>query len=324
MPVTAAMPSPMVSEVRRLLRGQLTPLAEVLTVGEPAANGVLLLAAHEQTESENAAVLARDWSWVHLTSAGSDLISTRDWSDATLLTRSWRCYAAPLTEYVLHAVLTAEWARGAPWQREVPEVGAGPGLFGSTIGVAGWGEVGRRVTTALTSLGVHVRVLRRSTQHPSAEHQSVEYVTDLDDLLDVDHLVLALPLTDTTRGLISRTWLSRTRPGMHLINVSRGALVDQNALTELCASGRLRATLDVTEPEPLPPDHPLRHLASVRVSDHMAWSSRRSNYAFVEDFLTIWRCLASADRVPGLVCGDPAARARPLLTNASVDCGDSR
>jgi phosphoglycerate dehydrogenase-like enzyme len=102
----------------------------------------------------------------------------------------------------------------------------------------------------------------------------VIHTTRLDDVLDVDHLLVALPPTPATHGLLDRDALTRARPGLHLVNVSRTQIVDQAALQELCPAGRLSATLDVTEPELLPADHPLRHLPGGRVSDPVAWRSR--------------------------------------------------
>jgi hypothetical protein len=84
-----------------------------------------------------------------------------------------------------------------------------------------------------------------------------------------DHLVLAAPSTPQTRHLINAEVLAQARPGLHLINIGRGALVDQVALLEALDAGRLsRATLDVTDPEPLPAGHPLYRHPKVRVSPH--------------------------------------------------------
>ncbi|WP_202929980.1 NAD(P)-dependent oxidoreductase [Streptomyces sp. TR1341] len=273
----------------------------------PERDGVLLMAPHELSAGRRAEVLrSARWSWVHLTSAGVDFIDLAEWPADTLLTRSWRCYAAPLAEYALHAVLTHEWRRGTPWQErdtrsapapDAPPVpagastGGGTGLWGAEVTVAGWGAVGQRLATVLDALGARVTVLRRSPEPGSPFRQT----SDLGRALDADHLVVALPLTAGTRHLFDRAALGRARPGLHLVNVSRAAIVDQDALTELCAAGRLFATLDVTDPEPLPTGHPLRSLPTVRLSPHVAWRSRDSDAAFADDFATIWAALADPD-----------------------------
>lgn len=276
---------------------------------------ILLVAPHELTRAELGAVLtAVDWSWVHLTSAGVDFVDLAHWPPDRLLTRSWQCYAAPLAEYVLGALLAHEWRHGAPWGSDSgPE---GNGIWGAEIGIAGWGPVGQRVAHVTTALGASVRVLSRSWKPSSAQ---VRHTTVLDDLLDCDHLVVALPLTTQTRRLLGCSELRRARAGMHLINVSRAAIVDQDALAIACADRRLFATLDVTDPEPLPPDHPLRSLYSVRVSPHIAWRSRGSDGAFVEDFLMAWSALAAgADHIPGRAGTGTAARARAAVASTSA------
>ncbi|WP_416484762.1 NAD(P)-dependent oxidoreductase [Streptomyces sp. CL12] len=301
----------------------------------PERDGVLLMAPHELSAGRRAEVLrSARWSWVHLTSAGADFIDLAEWPADTLLTRSWRCYAAPLAEYALHAVLTHEWRRGVPWQErdtrsaadpDAPPVpagastGGGTGLWGAEVTVAGWGAVGQRLATVLDALGARVTVLRRSPEPGSPFRQT----SDLGRALDADHLVVALPLTAGTRHLFDRAALGRARPGLHLVNVSRAAIVDQDALTELCAAGRLFATLDVTDPEPLPTGHPLRSLPTVRLSPHVAWRSRDSDAAFADDFATIWATLAasnaSAAPDPSVAAGsstDPHSSAAPDISHA--------
>jgi phosphoglycerate dehydrogenase-like enzyme len=272
-----------------------------------ADGGVLLMAPHEVSdERRRAAIGAARWSWVHLTSAGVDFVDVAGWDPDVLLTRSWRCYAAPLTEYALHAMLAHEWRGQVPWEGGGGSPDRPAGLWGARVGVAGWGAVGQRVAAVVRALGASVVVLSRTARPGSG---GVVHTTRLDEVLDVDHLVVALPLTASTHRLLDRTALSRARPGLHLVNVSRASILDQEALEELCAAGRLAATLDVTEPEPLPAGHPLRRLPSVRVSDHVAWRSRDSDLAFVEDFAAAWLALAGGGVVPGAVRGT-GARAR--------------
>jgi phosphoglycerate dehydrogenase-like enzyme len=283
---------------------------------------VLLMAPHELSESERrAAVGVVRWSWVHLTSAGVDFVDVDGWDPGVLLTRSWQCYAAPLAEYAVHAILSQEWRGRIRWESGgSAEPGAAAGLWRARIGIAGWGAVGQRVAAVSSALGASVRVLSR-TDRP-ATPDGIRHTTRLTDVLDVDHLVLALPLTESTRGMLSRAALFGAREGIHLINVSRPQIVDQNALYALCAAGRMSATLDVTEPEPLPAGHPLRQLASVRVSDHVAWRSRGSDLAFVDDFAATWQALERGAAIPGAVNhGSASSRARERLRTWSKSRG---
>jgi phosphoglycerate dehydrogenase-like enzyme len=96
-----------------------------------------------------------------------------------------------------------------------------------------------------------------------------------------DHLLLSLPATDATRSLIDAAVLAQAKPTAHIINVARGSVLDQHALVAALDQGRLGfATLDVTEPEPLPADHPLWNHPRVRLTPHVS-----SNYTAVRQVL---------------------------------------
>jgi phosphoglycerate dehydrogenase-like enzyme len=119
---------------------------------------------------------------------------------------------------------------------------------------------------------MHVRAHRR-TRQPSPI-PGVEIATSLSALLEgADHLVVAASATQATHHLISREALARVRPGLHLVNVARGSLVDQEALREALEDGRVaRASLDVVTPEPLPAGHWLYSHPKVRLSPHISWA----------------------------------------------------
>jgi len=137
-----------------------------------------------------------------------------------------------------------------------------------TLGIVGLGRIGKAVARRARALGM--RVLYCDIVAPGW----VDFVaerTDLDGLLaESDVVTLHVPLTDATRGMIDAASLRRFKPGSFLINTSRGAVVDHMALAEALATGRLRgAALDVTEPEPLPLDHPLLHTVHTLLTPHL-------------------------------------------------------
>lgn len=149
-------------------------------------------------------------------------------------------------------------------------------VIGTTVGIVGFGSIGEAVARRALALGANVTAVRRR-RLPSA----VPGVALLDDLAAVvasaDHLVLALPATPETRNLIDAALLAQAKPGAHLINVARGAVLDHDALIDALDGGRLGfATLDVTEPEPLPAGHPLWTHRLVRLTPHIS-----SNYTAV-------------------------------------------
>lgn len=142
-------------------------------------------------------------------------------------------------------------------------------LEGMTLGIAGWGAIGRRVGRIAEALGMHVVVHTRTEKADGAT-----YVTKDELLTRSDVVSLHLPLLAATRGFIDHDALSRMKPGAFLINVARGGLVDASATASAIAAGRLRGVaVDVLEQEPPPLDHPWFGLNRVIITPHLAWTS---------------------------------------------------
>lgn len=141
-------------------------------------------------------------------------------------------------------------------------------ISGRTVGLVGYGEVARLLAPALAALGA--RLLYAATApKPDAEAEWRELPALL---AESDVVSLHLPLTPETRGLIDAEAIARMRPGAVLVNTARGGLVDETALIDALATGRLRAAgLDVTSVEPAPADSPLFRLPNVVLTPHVAW-----------------------------------------------------
>jgi len=144
-------------------------------------------------------------------------------------------------------------------------------VLGSTIGLVGLGAIGQAVARRALALGAQVVAVRRSGALPD-DLPGVELVSRVEDVVArADHIVLAVPATPQTRHLVDATLLAQARPGAHLINVARGSVVDQAALLEALDRGQLGfATLDVTDPEPLPAGHRLYNHPRVRLTPHLS------------------------------------------------------
>jgi len=149
-------------------------------------------------------------------------------------------------------------------------------VTGSTLGILGLGAIGSAVARRALALGLRVTAARR--RELPAPIAGVELYRDLHEVIaSADHLLLSLPATAATHRLIDAPALASARPHLHLINVARGSVLDQQALLAALDAGRLAfATLDVTEPEPLPLDHPLWSHERVRLTPHVS-----SNYTVV-------------------------------------------
>ncbi|THV27240.1 2-hydroxyacid dehydrogenase [Glycomyces paridis] len=176
----------------------------------------------------------------------------------------------------VHTAVTAEWTVGAviasmrgfdvfarkqtrhEWKVEWTTT-----VVGRRVLVVGAGDIGERVATVLAALGAEVEKAARRARpgvHP------IEAVEGL--LPDFDVVVLTLPLTDATRGMVDAKFLARMKDGALLVNAARGPIVDTDALVAEVASGRLRCAVDVVDPEPLPAGHPLWDLEGALITPH--------------------------------------------------------
>lgn len=137
-------------------------------------------------------------------------------------------------------------------------------LADRTVLIVGYGSVGEAVERRLAGFECDVRRVARSAR------DGVEPFAALPELLPrADVVVLTVPMTDETRGMVDARFLARMRDGALLVNVARGPVVRTDDLLAEVTTGRLRAALDVTDPEPLPPDHPLWSSPGVLVSPHV-------------------------------------------------------
>ncbi len=143
-----------------------------------------------------------------------------------------------------------------------------PSLADRTVLLVGYGGVGRAVEERLA--GFETTVLRVARTERTYEHGVVHGLASLPELLaQADVVVVCVPLSESTTHLVDDRFLSRMRDGCLLVNVSRGAVADTDALLSHAKDGRLRLALDVTDPEPLPGDHPLFALPNVLISPHV-------------------------------------------------------
>lgn len=142
-------------------------------------------------------------------------------------------------------------------------------LADSKVAIVGWGGVGRSIAARLTPFAVDMCTFSRSGRDGALS------LTLLDESLPAfDIVVLALPHTADTHRFMDARRLALMADGALLVNVGRGPLVDTDALLAETGSGRLRAALDVTDPEPLPPEHPLWRSPGVLVTPHLGGNSR--------------------------------------------------
>jgi len=174
---------------------------------------------------------------------------------------------------LLRAQSAGEWTKAAA---------GGDELAGCKALVIGYGHLGRAIARRARALGVIVTGVRRS---PSDETGVVDGTAWRELLPESDFVVLSVPLTPRTRRLIGADELAAMKPGAWLINVARGAILDEGALLEALESGHLGgAALDVFDKEPLPPEHPFWAQPNVILTPHVSWVSSRADERAVDLF----------------------------------------
>jgi phosphoglycerate dehydrogenase-like enzyme len=250
--------------------------------------------------------LAKRVEWVHLAGTGIDSFP-RELFDGRTVTNARGASAIPISEFVLAAMLAFEKRLPDTWIKEPPEHWnfASLGWLNTrTLGLVGLGGIGVAIAERALPFGMRVRAVRRRPEPSPIE--GVEVVASLEELLpEADHLVLAAPATHRTRHLLNAETFKLVKPGVHLVNIARGALVDQAALREALDDGRVAmATLDTVEPEPLPEGHWLYSHPKVRLSAHVSWASPAGLDRTLEIFLDNLRRYAAGEPLLYLVDAD--------------------
>ena len=234
--------------------------------------------------------------WVHSLSAGLDGLLFRDLVESPVpLTNARGAFSEALGEFALGAVmffakdfrrLVRSQMAGAWDPFDVDEV------RGQTLGLIGYGDIGRAVASRACALGMKVLAMRRRPEL-SRDDRNVARVfgtSQKRELLSLsDFVVVVAPLTPETRGMIGEPEFEAMKPGAVLINIGRGPVVDEAALLRALEQKRIRgAALDVFDAEPLPPGHPFYQIDNVLLSPHSADHTRdwkaRTMRIFLENF----------------------------------------
>lgn len=230
--------------------------------------------------------------WIHIVAAGVDsLLFDELVKSEVVVTNSRGIFDRPIAEFVLGQILSL--AKDSPasfaYQRErVWEHRETDRIEGASALIVGAGAIGREIARLLTAVGMQVSGAGRAARTGDADFATVHASSDLAEVVsDIDYLVLAAPLTDATRGLVAERVLSAVKPGLRLINVGRGELLDTGALVTQLRNGRVAgAALDVFDSEPLSADHPLWTMRNVIITPHMSGDARGWRDRLAELFVT--------------------------------------
>lgn len=234
---------------------------------------------------------ASNLKWIHTGSAGVEAWITPELSERRItLTNSAGVYAIPIAEWVLHALLmivkrgpqmvAAQQARRWDSSPEFDELG------GKTLTIFGAGGIGSEIARRAAAFDMRVWGTNRSGNAVPHVERIVSGDAWRDVLPETDFLVLAAPLTAATRHAIGARELAMLPPQAWLINIARGAIVDEPALIAALQSGALAgAALDTFEQEPLPADSPFWSMSNVIISPHHSGSSPRSMERVLDLFI---------------------------------------
>ena len=238
--------------------------------------------------------------WVEITSAGYTRYDRDDLREAlrgrgAILTNTSRVFDEACAQHLAAMVLAL--ARELPrcldnqrgrreWLHDEVRAGRRFLLNGQTAILYGYGTIARRVVEILTPLGMRLVGVRRRPQGDEAIPMLTEAEADA-RLGEMDHILNILPASTSTRHYFDASRLARCKHGARFYNIGRGVTVDQDALMAALASGRLDAAyLDVTDPEPLPPEHPLWSAPNCLITPHIAGTHDNEEERLVDHLLT--------------------------------------
>jgi phosphoglycerate dehydrogenase-like enzyme len=234
--------------------------------------------------------------WVHTRAAGLDnLLFPALIESPAQLTNGSGVFSQSLGEFALAAILyfakdlrrmirSQEAGAWAPF--DVEEISR------QTVGIVGYGDIGRAVASRVRAMGMHVLAVKRHAPPSSGGDAMVSEVYGPEGLLEMlsrsDYVVVAAPLTPETRGMIGGPAFTAMKPGAVIVNVGRGPVIDEAAMIRALTEKRIKgAALDVFDREPLPADHPFYKLENVLLSPHCAdhtadWEANAMRFFLVQ------------------------------------------
>jgi len=277
---------------QRLPEFTIVPIGHSVPESIPAEATILLARPLIKPGSGHQPVRPAGWpfnlQWVHLSSSGIDPYPA--WIfEAPKVTSARGTASVAVAEFALAAVLASAKRFPEVWINEPeqwqPQRVSLQLLSGSVLGIVGFGAIGSALASRALALGLKVIALNHSGK--PFDVPGVERAESLQSLFaQADHVVLAAPATAETRHLVDKELLAHAKPGLHLINIARGSLVDEQDLIQALDAGQLsRATLDVSQIEPAPADHPFYHHPKVRLSPHVSPVSPSLWGAIIDQFV---------------------------------------
>lgn len=246
--------------------------------------------------------------WIHSRWAGLDSLLFPELVESeVILTNGRGVFSPSLGEFALAAIL--HFAKDL--RRMVRNQSAGvwqpfdvEEIAGKTVGIVGYGDIGRAVATRVRAMGMRVLATRRHI--PEGDDPLIERYYPSEQLQEMltrcDYVVIAAPLTNETWHMIGEPEIAAMKPNAVVVNVGRGPVIDEKALVQALTSGRIKgACLDVFEEEPLPAGHPLYRLENVLLSPHSADNTPDWKHQAMAFFLEQYERFAKGEPLENVV-----------------------
>ncbi|MBN3765786.1 dihydrofolate reductase [Burkholderia sp. Ac-20365] len=306
--IASQLPEPFNDAVRALLPAtQLIGIPRGVPTGLPDDASILVAApiiVRGATAPEHAPA---GWPfglrWVQLGSSGIDFYP-RWFFDGPPVTTARGTASQAIAEFVLAAIFSHAKRLPDIWIHDAQQWQMSPlaTVADSTVGIFGFGSIGAAVAQKAAALGARVLAVRRRTVNQTPA-PGVTFVADIGELLQQsDHLVLAAPATGSTRHIINGASLKLAKQGLHLINIARGSLIDDEALLEALDDGVIGgASLDVTEPEPLPAGHRFYTHPLIRLSPHTSAIGPHNTEELARKFARNFKAFSAGTALEDLV-----------------------
>ncbi len=222
--------------------------------------------------------------WIQMTWAGANKYTSRaDFPANVKLTSASGAFGGVISEHIMAGIL-ALYKNLRAYQHQLQQgdwelLSGDDSLEGKRALILGTGDIGSHTAKKLQAFGATTVGICRTRRETPAYFDECYLVSSLDEELPkADLVIIALPGTNETRGLMDKARIGKMNPGALLVNVGRGFVADTDALTEALETRKIRgAVLDVTDPEPLPANHPLRQMENVILTPHVSGISWGEN-----------------------------------------------
>ena len=240
----------------------------------------------------------KNLKWIHLASAGANGLTDLSLypNHSVILTKSSGTFGIPISEHIIGMMIAlsrhfGQWYENMDSSRWNAVWSGYREIYESNVLVLGVGDLGTEVCWRLSNFGCRVTGFRKDTSIPHELFNDIRPLSRLHESLpDADYIIICLPGTVETEKLIGREEFALMKNSAVIINVGRGMIIDTDALVEALYANKIGgAGLDVTDPEPLPPDHPLWKAPNVLITPHVSAGSDRNNERRVDIFCDLLR-----------------------------------